>query len=121
MKKIVISIILALATLFTLAYAFVYFVPYSEGKRSGELIKFSNKGVMFQTWEGEISQGVSGAQIFKFSVVQKNTKVIEDLQEFQGEYVNLDYIERYATFFWLGDTKYYITNVTKAKSPHLNN
>jgi len=120
MKKIIISSLLGVITLVIGIYAFVYFVPYSEGKRSGELIKFSNKGVLFNTWEGEISQGVSGAQIFKFSVVQKNTEVIENLQEFQGEYVNLDYVERYATFFWLGDTKYYITNVTKAKSPHLS-
>ena len=49
-------------------YAFIYYVPYSEGVRSGELIKISNKGVGIKTWEGEISQGISGAQIFKFSV-----------------------------------------------------
>jgi len=121
MKKIVVSTVLLVATLFTLAYAFIYFVPYSEGVRSGELIKFSNKGVMFNTWEGEISQGISGAQIFQFSVLQKDQEVINKLKEFQGEYVKLDYVERYATFFWLGDTKYYITKVTKAKSPHLRN
>lgn len=121
MKKILISILLIGGTLFTLIYTFIYFVPYSEGKRSGELIKFSNKGVVFSTWEGEISQGVSGAQIFKFSVLTKNQEVIKNLQEYQGEYVKLDYVERYATFFWLGDTKHYITKVTRAKSPHLRN
>jgi len=120
MKRIFVGTILIVFTVFTLVYAFIYFVPYSEGKRSGELIKFSNKGVMFNTWEGEISQGVSGAQIFKFSVLQKNQEVIKSLEEYQGEYVKLDYVERYATFFWLGDTKYYITKVTKANSPHLS-
>lgn len=121
MKRILIGTLLIAGTLFTLIYAFIYFVPYSEGKRSGELIKFSNKGVMFNTWEGEISQGVSGAQIFKFSVLQKDQEVIKKLQEYQGEYVKLDYVERYATFFWLGDTKHYITEVTRAQSPHLRN
>lgn len=121
MKKILAIGILVVITLFISVYAFIYFVPYSEGKRSGELIKFSNKGVVFNTWEGEISQGVSGAQIFKFSVLQKNQEVIKNLQEYNGQYVKLDYVERYATFFWLGDTKHYITKVTKAQSPHLRN
>jgi hypothetical protein len=40
-------------------------LPYSEGVRSGQLIKFSSKE-SFKTWEGEISQGISGAQIFSF-------------------------------------------------------
>ena len=102
-------------------YAFIYFVTYSQGTRSGELIKFSNKGVIVKTWEGEISQGVSGAQIFTFSVLDKDKEVIDKLQEYQGRYVKLTYVERYATFFWLGDTKYFITKVTKEKSPHVNN
>jgi len=121
MKKTLISSVLGIGTVFVIIYAFIYFVPYSEGMRSGELIKFSHKGVVFHTWEGEISQGVSGAQIFQFSVLQKDQDVVKSLQEFQGEYVKLTYVERYATFFWLGDTKYYITEVTKAKSPHLSN
>ncbi|MFS4492148.1 6-phosphogluconate dehydrogenase [Maribacter sp. 2308TA10-17] len=121
MKRILVGTLLIVGTLFIGIYSFVYFVPYSTGMRSGELIKFSNKGVVFNTWEGEISQGVSGAQIFQFSVLQKDQEVIKQLQDYQGQYVKLDYIERYATFFWLGDTKYYITKVTESKSPHLRN
>lgn len=102
-------------------YLFVYFVPYSEGYRSGELIKISRKGVVIKTWEGEISQGISGAQIFSFSVLDKDKQVIEQLKEYQGEYVNLDYIERYATFPWLGDTRYFVTKVTRERSPHFRN
>lgn len=102
-------------------YAFIYFVPYSKGVRSGELIKISNKGVLVKTWEGEISQGISGAQIFAFSVLDKDQEVIEKLREYQGQYVKLDYTERYATFFWLGDTKYFITDVKKEASPHIRN
>lgn len=104
-----------------LFYAFVYFVPYSEGYRSGELIKFSNKGVIFKTYEGEISQGISGAQIFAFSVLDKDQEVISKLKEFQGEYVKLTYVERFVTFFWMGDTKYFITAVEKESSPHFRN
>ncbi|APX99836.1 6-phosphogluconate dehydrogenase [Lacinutrix venerupis] len=92
-------------------FAFVYFVTYSEGVRAGELVKFSKKGVLFKTWEGEISQGVSEAQIFKFSVEDGETQVIEDLNKYQGRLVKLSYFERYKTLFWLGDTHYFVTKV----------
>ena len=107
--------------LFALVYAFIYFVPYSQGVRSGELIKISHKGVLVKTWEGEISQGISGAQIFSFSVLDKDKEVIQKLQDYQGQYVKMQYTERYATFFWLGDTKYFITQVEKEQSPHFRN
>ena len=118
MKKIlalIISIILLIAVLY---YAFIYYVPYSEGVRSGELIKISYKGVAVKTWEGEISQGISGAQIFPFSVEDRNENVINNLQKFQGRYVKVTYKERFGTFFWLGDTKYFITKVEEEVSPH---
>ena len=60
-----------LLAIYLLYFAFVYFVPYSEGTRAGELIKFSHKGIVVKTYEGEISQGISGAQIFKFSVMDQ--------------------------------------------------
>ncbi|QTE23661.1 6-phosphogluconate dehydrogenase [Polaribacter cellanae] len=118
MKKII-GILLTVVILITLLYyVFIYNITFSEGVRSGELIKISKKGVLVKTWEGEISQGISGAQIFAFSVEDKNKKVVENLQKFQGRYVKLTYIERYATFFWLGDTKYFVTKVEEDQSPH---
>lgn len=111
MKKILIKILVALVVILAGYFAFVYFATYSEGTRAGELVKFSHKGVLIKTWEGEISQGVSEAQLFEFSVEGSNKEVISDLQQFQGKYVKLHYIERYKTFFWLGDTKYFITKV----------
>jgi len=30
---------------------------YSEGSRSGQVTKFSNKGLMFKSWEGEMNLG----------------------------------------------------------------
>ncbi|CAM1369475.1 6-phosphogluconate dehydrogenase [Tenacibaculum litopenaei] len=118
MKKILALILIAIALIAGLYYAFIYYVPYSEGVRSGELIKISYKGVAIKTWEGEISQGISGAQIFSFSVEDREEQVIADLQKYQGHYVKVHYKERYGTFFWLGDTKYFITKVEKEASPH---
>ncbi len=118
MKKALIITLTIICLAFAGFYAFVYFVPFSHGVRSGELIKISYKGVLIKTWEGEISQGISGAQIFSFSVLDKDTEAIEKLKEYQGEYVKLDYVQRYSTFAWLGDTKYFVTKVTLDKSPH---
>jgi|TARA_R110000868_G_scaffold66877_3_gene198856 hypothetical protein len=118
MKKILGLTLLGLFLIITAYFLFIFFVPYSEGIRSGELIKISHKGVLIKTWEGEISQGISGAQIFSFSVLKDD--VIAQLKEYQGDYVKVTYVERYRTFFWLGDSKYFITAVEKEKSPHLN-
>ncbi len=118
MKKFLFLFLGALFLVFILFFTFVSMVPYSEGTRSGELIKFSHKGVIAKTWEGEISQGISGAQIFKFSVLDKDEDVISALQKNEGNYVKVNYVERYATFFFWGDTKYFITEVDEAQSPH---
>lgn len=117
MKKIL-GITIGIVVLFAVGYfAFLYNATYSEGVRSGELIKFSHKGIIFKTYEGELSQGISGAQIFSFSVLDSNEKVITDLKEMEGHYVKLSYIERYKSFPWWGDSKYFITGVKKEDSP----
>lgn len=120
MKKILFIILGVLLAIYLLYFAFVYFVPYSEGTRAGELIQFSHRGVMVKTWEGEISQGISGAQIFSFSVLDKDADVIKKLQDYQGQYVKVSYVERYASFVIWGETKFYVTAVEKENSPHFN-
>ena len=110
----IITFILAIAGYFTV----LYYATYSEGDRTGELIKFSSKGYVFKTFEGEISQGISGAQIFRFSVLDSDAEVISDLKKYQGQYVKITYIERYRTFPWWGDTRYFATHVQLEKSPH---
>ncbi len=121
MKKQLVLIIITILLLFAGWYIFVYYATYSEGTRSGELIKFSHKGVVYKTWEGEISQGISGAQIFSFSVEDKNKNIISKLEKLQGRYVKLKYKERFAKITWLGDTKYFIVDVEEEVSPHFRN
>ncbi len=120
MIKFLVKAIIVIILITGAYFSFIYFATYSEGVRAGELVKFSNKGVLFKTWEGEISHGVSEAQRFEFSVEDKETQVIKDLNSLQGRAVKLHYIERYATFFWLGDTKYFITKVEEDKDRRTN-
>jgi|SRR6218665_2980607 len=117
MKRILLLIVAAIAFMFIIWFAFVYYATYSEGVRAGELIKVSSKGVVFKTWEGEMSQGISGAQIFSFSVLDSDPKVIEDLKNMQGQYVKVTYVERYRTFPWWGESRYFVTSVEEEKSP----
>ncbi len=120
MKKTLFIILGTIVGIYLLYILIISLITYSEGTRAGELIKFSHKGVLVKTWEGEISQGISGAQIFEFSVLGGDKDVIEKLKEYQGQYVKLTYEERYDTFFFWGDTNYFVTDVDLEQSPHFN-
>ncbi|KVV15356.1 6-phosphogluconate dehydrogenase [Flavobacterium sp. TMP13] len=115
-KVIIISVVVVIVSI--VGYlAFINYVPYSNGMRSGELIKLSKSGAAFKTWEGELSQGISGAQVFRFSVQSGDTELIEKLQGLQGHYVVLSYVEKYQVFPWWGDTRFFIVSAKEEVSP----
>ena len=115
MKKFLKISLITIALVGIVYYLFIYYATYSDGYRSGELIKISKRGILFKTWEGKISQGVAEEQHFEFSVESHDNEVIDLLKEFQGQQVNLTYRERFGTFPWMGDTKYYVIHVEKTK------
>ena len=88
-RKIFVFSILAIILFVSAYFTFLYYYTFSSGDRSGELIKFSNKGYVFKTWEGELSQGRGGLQIFKFSVLDNKPEVIEMLNNNNGKYVKI--------------------------------
>ena len=113
---------ISILIVFVVYIAFIYFVTFSEGYRAGELIKISKRGLLFKTWEGRLSQGVSEEQQFTFSVQKGDLEVLQKLKDFQGKRVKVTYIERFGTFVWLGDTKYYVKEVELLKdNKELNN
>ena len=120
MKKFLFGFFGFLIVSIALYFTIIYYFTFSNGFRSGQLVKVSYKGLVFKTWEGEISQGVSEAQIFKFSIEDKDQEVIDHLIELQGKVVRLTYKERYATFPWLGDTKYFVIKVDEVNTYNLN-
>ena len=114
-QKVLIYGILAIVLAGASYISFLYYASFSDGMRTGELIKFSHKGYFFKTWEGELSQGLSGSQKFAFSVMDNEPEVIEHLKNNQGKFVRIEYIERYDTFLWWGDSNYYIIKVQPEK------
>ena len=122
MKKILFIILALIIVGFSSYYAFIYYASYSRGDRAGELVKFSKKGIGFKTWEGQIS--IEATQpLWNFSVQDNNPEVIEKLKKLQGKAVRLTYMERYKTFPWWGETKYFVTEVEQTenvKSKNIN-
>jgi hypothetical protein len=119
-KKYALWISLALIVIWFIYY-FICGLTYSDGKRSGVLIKVSRKGYIFKTYEGDLNSGgisqgdgtIMPNAIFKFSVTEKS--VFEKLEAFQGKKVILDYKQVMKNFFWQGDTDYFIYDVKEVK------
>ncbi len=111
MKKFLIKFVLFLILLGAGLYAFNYYVPYSEGYRSGRLIKLSHKGILFKTWEGELSLGIGHDQRWAFSVEHSDKDVRSQLLDLQGKDIKIKYIERFWKVPWMGDTKYFVKEV----------
>ncbi len=116
MKKTLFIILALIIIGFSSYYAFVYYNDFSDGHQTGKLVKFSRKGVIFKTWEGKLSYGVSYESTFLFSVLDNQTETIKKLKELQGQTVDLSYIERYKTFPWWGDSKHFANNVKQLEN-----
>jgi hypothetical protein len=81
-------VLIALYTMFMLWWS------YSEGERAGVLQKFSKRGWICKTYEGELALYVVGGiapQIWNFSV--RDPQVAEQLHKAVGQQVRLHYTE----------------------------
>lgn len=94
-----------------------YFYTYSEGYRAGLLQKFSNKGALFKTYEGEIIlSSVSSnrdvtlaSEKFLFTVINKS--LVRQFDTLQGQSVIVHYRQKNASLFWRGDSPYLVDSV----------
>ena len=97
----------ALWTLITLSFS------YSEGERIGFVQKFSKKGWICRTGEGELAMSpVPGAtpQLFPFTV--RDDIAVKKIQALAGKKMSLHYQEkRGLPSSCFGDTSYFITDV----------
>ena len=123
-KKIFIRIVIAIVIILILVFSFFYWGTYSEGFRSGIVMKISTRGVVFKTTEGQLNMQVIGhsdmgtsSQIWEFSVENNKADIIEALRQasLTGERVELSYIQRYKKFFWRGETEYFVQKVVRSK------
>lgn len=122
MKRLfIIIIVLSLGVL-----SFLYWATYENGVMAGKVIRVSEQGVLFKTFEGKLNLETFGAlrgtspiaESFDFSVESGQDDVIKALQEvsLSGERVNLYYNKRYMRFPWRGQTKTFVTKVERLKT-----
>ena len=113
-RIIVVVVLLALAAFFY----WKYFFTYSDGNRFGLLQKFSRKGNLFKTYEGELilSSVRSNAAVpiasekFFFSV--SDDKVATQLMNLQGQSITVHYQEKKGTLVWRGESNYIVDSVS---------
>jgi len=94
-----------------------YFYTYSEGYRAGLLQKFSSKGMIFKTYEGEmILSSVSSnrdvalaSEKFLFTMVNK--ELVRQFDTLQGSMVIVHYKQKNGRLPWQGDTPYLVDSV----------
>ena len=128
-KKVAINTVkkvLLFLTIITLGvFAFFYWGKYESGLMAGKVLRISQKGILFKTYEGKLNLETFGAlkgtspiaESFDFSVESSDTAVINQLQQvsLSGERVNLYFTKRYMTFPWRGESKYFVTKVERTK------
>jgi hypothetical protein len=92
---------------------------YSEGERAGVLQKFSKRGWVCKTYEGELAMYVVGGiapQIWNFSV--RDDGVVQQLHAAVGQQVRLRYAEhRGLPTDCFGETDYFVTGVEVVGPP----
>ena len=96
---------------------------YSEGIRTGVLQKITKKGFVFTSVEGELAvagsqvssnkYGVTGGNVFKFSITDVNAANTAFQASEQGKAVSVAYCQSIVNWNWVfQDSKYTVTKVT---------
>lgn len=110
------------------ALAFVMYGSYAEGFRVGTVAKMSKKGLLFKTWEGELTQGfldsnpadgaASGVatRIWYFTV-DGDPVVLGDIDKAieQGHKVKMFYKEKFTSLPWVGETRHIVFKVEQVQ------
>ena len=101
------ALVIGLWMAITLSYT------YSNGERAGYVQKFSRKGWLCKTWEGELAMvNIPGTapEIFRFSV--RDDAVARELDAAMGRRVALSYKQHKGIpTSCFGETEYFVSNI----------
>ena len=86
---------------------------YSKGERAGYVQKFSKKGWICKTWEGELAiVSIPGTMAEKFSFTVRNDSIAKLVNQTMGKRVALAYHQHMGIpTSCFGDTQYYVVDV----------
>ncbi len=112
-------LVLALVAVVALVAAYFWAAltwSYSSGERAGWVQKFSDKGWVCKTWEGELTLvSMPGAVPEKFEFTVRDDAVAALITKQMGKRVSPHYEQKVGLpTSCFGDTRYYVTGVTAA-------
>ena len=107
----------AVGALLLAAAVYVFAVilwSYSSGERAGWVQKFSKKGWLCKTWEGEMAMvSMPGTTTEKFVFTVWDDDVAAEVNKVMGKRVSLHYEEKVGIpTRCFGETRYYVNKVT---------
>jgi hypothetical protein len=103
---------------FLLWTAFTLSWSYSSGERAGYVQKFSKKGFVFKTWEGELAMvSMPGTMPEKFVFSVRSDSVAGKINTTLGRRVALVYEQHIGVpVSWFAESEYYVTDVRPLES-----
>lgn len=112
-KLIALAAVLVPALLFSIYVGITLSWSYSEGDRVGILQKFSNKGWLCKSWEGDLAMStVPGVAPTIWNFTVRDDAVAKQVTAALGQRVGLRYAEhRGVPTTCFGDTPYYVDSV----------
>lgn len=119
-KKVSIALIIFLLAggLFVAAYTWMALsFSYSEGERAGHLQKFSKRGWVCKTWEGELLlTALPGTIPEKFQFSVRDEAVARQLQAAAGKHIVVTYSQHKGVpTDCFGETEYYADKIVLSK------
>lgn len=125
MRKFLIIFVATLILAIMGAFVVTFYYNFSVGDRVGKVMKFSKKGYVIKTWEGQLFLGGIGggdggdmnSTYWNFSVYPGDEEVKDEIQDAmnKGYRVRLEYEQKLFKFSWRGDTEYFIIDVERVE------
>ena len=108
------AVLVALAALVAGYFWVAFHWSYSTGERAGWVQKFSNKGWVCKTWEGELALvSLPGSTPEKFLFTVHDDAVAGQITKVMGKRVSLHYEQKVGLpGSCFGETRYFVTGVT---------
>jgi hypothetical protein len=113
LTKSIAAVVGALVIVGALYVLVVTLWSYSSGERAGWVQKFSSKGWLCKTWEGEMAMvSMPGTTADKFFFTVWDDEIAAQINKVMGKRVSLHYEEKVGIpTSCFGETRYYVTKV----------
>lgn len=86
-------------------------ITYSDGERSGKVIKLSRKGILVKTWEGCLALTNAQQGCWPFTVRDGEFLAVLQDRAKSGDRTTIGYQQKLLKGFWQGDSSYWVSSV----------